>query len=512
MKPTKPYWTIILLLAILKFILPFILTAPIYELQRDEYLYFQQGKHPALGYLENPPLLSYLGMISGWLGGTEFWIKFWPCLFGALTLIITCLIVAEFGGNRFAQFLAGLGVICGAFLRMHSLFQPNVLDVFFWTLAIYFLIRFVNTENKKFFYFFAVALALGFWSKHSILFLIASLVLSLLITYHRKILTKQFTYKAILLALVLMLPNVWWQWQHKWPLIHHMRELQETQLRFLNPVDFIKDQLLYLLPFVFVWISGLIWLFKRKTFRFLFLAYFIVIILLLIGRGKSYYSMGIYPVLLAAGSVAWESISVNRLWIRYALILFIILLTLPFIPILLAIWNPPKLAQFYKNYGVEKTGLLRWEDQKNHLLPQDFGDMLGWKELTAKAEKFFDSLPDSTKSNSVIYCRNYGQASSLQFYAKEKLFSSKVFSDNGSFLLWIPNNLTFKNLVFIGRKKPGHDDLVFQHFQNVRVIDSVTDIYSRQLGDKIIYFENIDSAGLRIARDILANKLTEFER
>ena len=33
------------------------------------------------------------------------------------------------------------------------------------------------------------------------------------------------------------------------------------------------------------------------------------------------------------------------------------------------------------------------------------------------------------------------------------------------------------------------------------IIDSVTNPYSRQYGDKIIFFENIDSAGLQLASE-----------
>ncbi|HET9824433.1 MAG TPA: hypothetical protein VFP87_03820, partial [Chitinophagaceae bacterium] len=99
MKPGKPFWILIITLALIKFFLPFILQSPAYDLQRDEYLYYQQGQHFDLGYLENPPLISYLGMISSWLGGSEFSIKFWPSLFGALTVVVTCLIASSFGGG-----------------------------------------------------------------------------------------------------------------------------------------------------------------------------------------------------------------------------------------------------------------------------------------------------------------------------------------------------------------------------------------------------------------------------
>jgi hypothetical protein len=315
-----------------------------------------------------------------------------------------------------------------------------------------------------------------------------------------------------LIAFTFIFPNVVWQYNHNWPLVHHMQELQETQLQFLSPVDFIKDQILFLLPVVFVWIIGLVWLFKNKLLRFLFFTYFFVIIFLLAGRGKSYYSLGIYPPLLAAGAVCLEKWSAAKRWLHYAIPILIIILTLPLIKILLPVSPPERLAAIYKKSGVDKIGLLKWEDQRNHLLPQDFADMLGWKELTEKTEQFFNILPDSIRANTIIYCRNYGQAGALKFYGRSDYFIQKVFTDNGSFILWIPGRLWFKHLIFVGRQIPGKNDEVFQHFQSASIIDSVTNIYSRQLGDKIIFFRNGDNEAWQIANKIINEKKKEFSR
>src|SRR5688572_7792259 len=190
MKKAEAYWPLILLLAVIKFVLPLFLQSPVYELQRDEYLYYEQGQHLAFGYLENPPLLAWLGTISSWFGGSIAWIKFWPCLFGAATLVVACMITAEMGGDRFAQFITGLGIITGAYLRVHFLFQPNILDIFCWTLAAYFLIRYINTKKATFIYGIAFSLALGWWSKYSVLFMAVAIIASLLLTRHRIVFLK----------------------------------------------------------------------------------------------------------------------------------------------------------------------------------------------------------------------------------------------------------------------------------------------------------------------------------
>ena len=508
MKRQEAYWPLILLLALIKFVLPLFQQDALYELQRDEYLYYQQGLHFDLGYLENPPLLSWLAMISSWFGGSEAWIKLWPCLFGAATVVLTCLIAAELGGKLFAQFIAGLGIISGAYIRVHYLFQPNFLDIFFWTLSIYFLIRFINSKDQKFIYWLALSLAVGWWGKYSVLFMAIAIIIGLLLSPYRKILAKKKTWLAAGLAFLIVTPNLLWQYWHNWPLIHHMQELQETQLKYNDKAAFLTDQLMMLMPVVLVWIAGLVWVLRKKEWRIIGNIYLSIIILLMVGSGKAYYALGAYPMLLAAGGVAWEYLSEKKKWIRYTLAIIIIGFNYMIMPLLLPIWKPEKLVAFYEKIGIEHE----WEDQKNHPLPQDFADMLGWKELTEKSEKFFNSLPDTTKTNSIIYCRNYGQAGSLKFYSKDKNFKTKVISDNGSFLLWIPEHLIMKNLLFIGRQMPDIDDEVFQHFEKVTVIDSVTNPYSRQLGNKIIFFERIDSTGLRLAIDGLKEEKKRFSR
>ena len=72
--------------------------------------------------------------------------------------------------------------------------------------------------------------------------------------------------------------------------------------------------------------------------------------------------------------------------------------------------------------------------------------------------------------------------------------------------------MRFKNLLFLGHRMPDKDDEVFQHFEKVIVIDSVTNKFSRQYGDKIIFFENIDSTGLQLAIDGLKEMKKEFNR
>ena len=502
---------VIIFLAVLKLVLPFLLINSAYELQRDEYLYYEQGHHLALGYLENPPLIGLLSWLSSLAGGSVMAIKFWPGLIGAFTLLLTAAITRELGGGRFAQFLAALSMILTAYLRIHILYQPNCLEIFSWCLSIYFLVRYCNSQRNKYLYWLAFAIAMGWWGKYSILFLAIALVLAVILSKYRKLLLHKHFWMAFLMGIILIAPNIFWQWNHNWPLVHHMDELRDTQLKYINKGDFIKEQFLMLLPYLIVWIWGLAWLLKHKTYAIIAYIYIIFIGLLMFGSGKGYYALGAYPMLIAAGSVAIEKFSFNKHWFRYAITILVLILGLPVVPLLLPVYSPESMARFNKKYNIESLGLLKWEDQQNHPLQQDYADMIGWKELATKANNAYQQLPDSTKKTTVVYCRNYGQAGALKYFGPSG-FREKVISDNGTFLLWIPKDLTFENLLFVGSHMPGHDDVVFQHFKSVSVADSVTNDLSRQFGDKIIYFEQADSLALPLARTGLEEKKKQFRR
>lgn len=122
---------LIYLLAFIKLILPFILQNPVYEPHRDEFLYLAEGNHPAFGFMEVPPLLSVFAWLTDLFGSGMFWIKIWPSLFGAFNFILAGKIVLSLGGKSFSIFLLFLSFIFGAFLRVHFLFQPNFLEIFF---------------------------------------------------------------------------------------------------------------------------------------------------------------------------------------------------------------------------------------------------------------------------------------------------------------------------------------------------------------------------------------------
>lgn len=482
-------------LALVKFITPFLLQNGIYEPHRDEMLYVAEGNHLAWGFMEVPPMLSLFAWTTHLFNNSIFWLKFWPSFFGAFTMIISGKLVLSLGGRSFAIIMIFLSFIFGAFLRIHFLFQPNFLEIFFWTAIVYSLIRFIQTKQIKWLYFLGLSCGLGMLSKYSVIFYIVSLLLGLLFSEQLNIFKNKHFYFAVIIGLLLFLPNFIWQYQHHFPVAFHMNKLLRTQLQYISPASFLIDQIIMNFPVVIVWLTGLIaLLFVRnlRAYRFVGFAYFIVIGLLLLLHGKNYYAMGAYPVLMAFGSYQLEMITKHRYKFARAILIGIPLFLGYFlVPIALPIMEPAKLAAHYEKKNTKKLGVLNWEDGEAHPLPMDFADMLGWEEMANKSAKAFHSLNAIEKKNTLVYCDNYGEAGALNYYAK-KYRLPETFSDNASFLYWMPDSLHFNNIVLVTDDTHEMEHDFLKNFKEVVLYDSITTPYSRERGSLILLLKGMN--------------------
>lgn len=515
MNSTKALKNFLWLLAFLKLVLPFFLQNSFYQLHRDEYLYLAEGKHLAWGFMEVPPMMSILAWITNLFGGGIFWVKIWPALFGALTFLLVGRITLSLGGKFFALLLAWLSFVLDGYMRLFFLFHPNFLDVFFWTLMAFTFFNFIQSQKNKWLYYFGISLGLGMMSKYSVSFYALSLLAGIMITKERKIFLSKHFYYALLIALLIFLPNILWQYNHRFPVVQHMSELQDEQLKYNNAIGFIISQLLMNFPCVFVWIAGLVFAFRHKAtkhFRIFGWAYFIVIVLLIMLRGKDYYALGSYPILFAFGAFYLEKITVaHHKWTRPVMIGFSLAFGSFIFPLVVPVAKPSALEKYYKATGLNKTGYFKWEDQRMHPLPQDFADMLGWKELAMQTGNVYNSLPQDERKKTLVYCRGYFSAGALNYYRKDARLP-EVYSDNASFLFWMPDKYDIKNLILVGHQIPEKDDIVFQQFEKMTIKDSINMPLFRENGMKIILFENGNDSLNTILTRAVAKLKNKFMR
>jgi len=175
------------ILAFIQLVLPFFLQDAYYQPHRDVFLYLAEGRHMAWGYMEVPPLLSVFAWLTHALGDSMFWINWWPTLFGALTFLMVGRIVLTLGGKAFALILAWLPFVVDGYLRLFFLFQPNFLEVFFWTAIGFCVLRWIQTSRVYWLYLLGISIGLGMMSKYSVAFYTVSILLGLALSRHRTI-------------------------------------------------------------------------------------------------------------------------------------------------------------------------------------------------------------------------------------------------------------------------------------------------------------------------------------
>jgi 4-amino-4-deoxy-L-arabinose transferase-like glycosyltransferase len=308
------YW-ILVLLVFIKFIMQYLVINPVYELHRDEYLYLDQAKHLASGYISVPPLTAVFAKIIFLLGGGIFWVRFFPALFGAITVVLTWLIAESLGGRLGAKVLAASAMVFSLLVRINILFQPNSFDILIWTLIFYLFIKFIQSEKTKFLWILAVVVALGFYNKYNLIFLIAGLIAGLLCTYQRKIFLNPDFWKCLVISLILLAPNIIWQITNHFPVLQHMKVLKANQLDNNTSLGFLQSQVMFFIGSLALTIGALIGFFTLKSFkpyRFIGITFIASLAIFAVLRAKDYYSVGLYPVMVAAGSVFFDQILLKR--------------------------------------------------------------------------------------------------------------------------------------------------------------------------------------------------------
>jgi hypothetical protein len=457
-----------------------------YELQRDEYLYLDYGRHLAWGYIEVPPLTALQSWVTLALGGSFFWVKAWPLLWGALTIYVVVRLAQRLGGGPWAQALAGVCYLTTGYGRVNLLFQPNSFEVFGFTLGTYLLIRHAQPDGRpRHLYYLGLVLGVAVLNKYTTFFFGAAALGALLLTAPRTF-TQRPIWLAAGLALLVAAPTLVWQVAHGLPFRHHMALLHDQQLVNVTLGNFWKEQVLMNLSALLVWVPGL-WASLRgrptPAARIAGLLYVGGLLILNLLHGKGYYALGYYPTLFAVGAVWWQTRLAARPWLRVALLLLPFLLLAPIAFIIYPILTPAHMAQLSQQPFYLKLGANRWEDGQLHPLPQDFADMLGWQELADKTYQAYQALPDSTRAATLIKCDNYGQAGAINYYNRARQLPIAT-SFNGSYLHWFPAapQRPYRHLLLVGE---GHPEELIPHFQTFCKVGEVTNPYARERGTTI---------------------------
>lgn len=414
-----------------------------YGASSDELYFIVCGQHPAMGYVDQPPLVPLIAGLSHALFGTALLpLRLIPALAMTATVALTAEFTRALGGGRFAQWLSGLTVVFGAAFLVDGLeLVTDMMQPLTWLGCGWCLLRVAQTRDERWWLAFGAIAGISLLSKYLILFFLAGLAVGVIATPLRRSLSGRWLYLGAAAALIIASPSLIWQAMHGWPFLELGKTAMNGKNLALSPLEFFGQQILFVGPAAApVWIAGL-WRFSVKPalaeLRAFPIAYAAMAAAFLTLHGKAYYIVPIYPLLLAGGAVAIEA------WLtwkplRGAGLAAVTAMGALAAPLALPILPPEKYASYAAALGAP-AGRTATERYRPGLLPTHLAGMLGWREMAAKVAAVYNALPADERARAVFYGRDYGEAAALDVYGPA-LNGPPVIAGHNNYYLWGPKN------------------------------------------------------------------------
>jgi 4-amino-4-deoxy-L-arabinose transferase-like glycosyltransferase len=412
---------------------------PHYGFFRDELYFIVCGRHPALGYVDQPPIVPLLAAASQLLGPSLFLLRLVAAAFAAASIYVTCRLARELGGGRFAQLLAAVtAALCPVLCSFGMKVSTDMPALWLWPLVALYLVRLARGADPRLWLAVGAALGMSALSKYSVVYFAAALLVGLACTPQRRILASRWFFAGAALAIALALPNFAWQARHGFPMLELLRHGQAGKNVILSPAAYLGTQLLITNPVLALcWLAGLVWLLQQRAWRFLGIGFVALIAMMIASHAKHYYPAAVYPILFAAGGVAVEAWTARHRRARPAVVAVAAVGGLLLIPYVLPVLPVPAFLAYHSRIArvLHTDESLRTEHTRYGALPQDWADMHGWPELAAAVERVYRALPPDERARAAIVAGNYGEAAAIDFFASGL---PPTLSGHNQYFLWGP--------------------------------------------------------------------------
>ncbi len=257
----------------------FVLLYSPYNLYLDEAYYYNWAQHVDWGYYSKPPMLSWLIWLTTTLfGDSEVAIKIGSMLLYPITSYVIYCIAKELFDKRVALYSALIFFTLPSVWMSSMIISTDVVLLLFWSLAMLFFIKALSHDKGSDWIWAGVFSGLGLLSKYNFIFFLLSVFLILaIVPKYRKHFKNRYLYLTIMIAFVLFLPNLIWNYQHDFVSFSHTSDLSGVKEHTLHPnkfFEFFALQFVVFGPILFSYFWVMIFkkeIFKNEKYLILFL-------------------------------------------------------------------------------------------------------------------------------------------------------------------------------------------------------------------------------------------------
>ncbi len=434
-------WSVAAIVAIVH-----LMVADQYHIFRNELYFIVCGRHPAFGYVDQPPLIPLLAAATQ-LAGVHTWLLRIPSVIAAVLIVPLTVVFAQLlGASTRGAWLAAVAAASATLLTaMTATLSTSTFEAVDFTAVAYLVTRAALRAEPRLLWWAGLIAGLAFQTRYGVLFWMGGLAVGVAATGPRALFRSRDLWIGVGIAAIVALPNVAWQAAHGFPFLELVRN--DNAGNFTGgPVAFTIGQILsvnvVLAP---LWIAGIVAPFvsaRLARFRFLSIAFVVTALLVLITHGKSYYAAGAYPTMFALGAAACGTLpsALVALWAVLAAANGALSL-----PLVLPVLPPAQLQRMldrmaFRPPPVEAAGI-------GAPLMQMLSDEFGWRELARNVEDAYAALPAADRGRAAIFASNYGEAAAIDVYGASL---PPALSGNNQYYLWGPRGYDGSVMLGIG--------------------------------------------------------------
>ena len=444
-----------------------------YDYFRDELYFIACGNHLAWGYVDQPPLVPLIARLSRLAFGNSLaGFRLVPALAAAGLAALTAEAAGRLGGGLFARWLAGIAILAAPTFVIDGLpLTTDTLQPIAWLTITLAMMAALDRGRPRAWLAAGALAGLAMLDKYMVAFFLLAALVGLAATRQRRALAHPAPWLGVALVLLIPLPNLLWQQTHGWPFFELGAAAAGGKNVAYGPLAYFGEEIRMLNPMIApIWLSGIAWFaLWRPERRWIAIAWFVLMALMVLVHGKPYYPVGIYPILLAGGGVALEAALKPR-WARAGALAAVTGTGLILLPLGLPILPVDRFIAYEQTLGILPESA---EINRVGVLPQYYADMFGWRELAAAVGTAFQALPPEDRARAVFIGRNYGEAAAIDFYGAPWHLPPAI-SGHNNYFLWGPDGHDGSVVLRVGSTR----DTLLESYGSVEAVGRIEHPYA----------------------------------
>jgi 4-amino-4-deoxy-L-arabinose transferase-like glycosyltransferase len=193
------------------------------DLYYDEAQYWSWSRDLALGYYTKPPLLAWVIAAAEHVCGSDEWCVRAPSplFYGATSIVVYAI------GRRLYDERAGLWAALLTALGTGVVFSSRIIStdvplLFFWALALLAYVHILAQPSRRWAIVLGAAIGLGLLAKYAMIYFLPGMALAALFSKHARLaFARREIWLALLLAAVVVAPNIAWNASNNFATFQH---------------------------------------------------------------------------------------------------------------------------------------------------------------------------------------------------------------------------------------------------------------------------------------------------